>query len=110
MADMITIKMLTRFAGRPGVWFAWLSLPALVLGLLIAGVWLVELALGDSPGIVLPSLAVMFFYLFGGLLSLAIVSETFLHHVDRSHLRRLAETLTVATDLARLRAEAVERR
>lgn len=110
MADIVTIKMITRYAGRPAVWFAGLSLPWLALAVLAAGLWLAELALGVSAGIVLPSLSVMFFYLFGGLLSLAIVSETFLHHADRSHLRRLADTLTVATDLARLRAETAGRR
>jgi glycosyltransferase involved in cell wall biosynthesis len=95
LADMITIKMLTQFSSRPGLWFAMLSLPWLVLGLLAIGAWLISLWIGGRAGtVVLPSLAVVLFYLFGSMMSLAVVSEILLAHRDRSYLRRLAEVLT----------------
>jgi len=95
LADMITIKMLTQFSSRPGLWFAMLSLPWLVLGLLAIGAWLISLwIVGRAGTVVLPSLAVVLFYLFGSMMSLAVISEILLAHRDRSYLRRLAEVLT----------------
>ena len=95
LADMITIKMVTQFSSRPGLWFAMLSLPWLVLGLLAIGAWLVSLwIVGPAGSVVLPSLAVVLFYLFGSMMSLAVVSEILLAHRDRSYLRQLAEVLT----------------
>jgi hypothetical protein len=49
--------------------------------------------------VVLPSLAVVLFYLFGSMMSLAVVSEILLAHRDRSYLRRLAEVLTTEARL-----------
>jgi glycosyltransferase involved in cell wall biosynthesis len=95
--DMIVIKMLTQFSNRPGVWFALLSLPFLVLGVLSATVWLVQLSLPEtSPSIVFPSVAVMLVYLFGHLMVLSILAEFLLARGDRGYLRRLSGVLAVA--------------
>jgi glycosyltransferase involved in cell wall biosynthesis len=96
LADMVTIKMITQFSGRPGHWFALLSLPWLALGLLSAGVWIAGLRLfHQKASVVFPSLAMVFLYLFGSLMSLAVLSEILLSHRDRQYLQRLASVLTV---------------
>jgi dolichol-phosphate mannosyltransferase len=95
LADMVTIKMVTQFASRPGLWFGLLAFPALVAGLTVLGLWLVYLERGSEPSIVLPSVAVMFLYLFGYLLSLSLLSEMILARADRRYLRRLVEVLAV---------------
>jgi len=97
LSDMVTIKMITQFAGRPGVWFGLLSIPWLVLGAVSAVAWAVELWLSAGPpSIVFPSLTVMFFYLFGHMISLSVLSEVLLGHTGRSYLTRLADVLTVS--------------
>jgi hypothetical protein len=100
LADMVTIKMITQFSSRPGRWFAMLSLPWLVLALVTAAVWVAGIGLSGARGtIVLPSLALVAFYLFGSLMTLSTISEIFLAHRDRAYLRRLVTALTVdATD------------
>jgi len=98
LADMVTIKMVTQFSGRPSLWFAMLSLPWLVLGLLTAGVWIAGLRWFDQEtSVVFPSLAMVFFYLFGSMMSLSMLSEILLAHRDRRYLQRLASVLTVET-------------
>jgi glycosyltransferase involved in cell wall biosynthesis len=104
LGDMIVIKMVTQFASRPGRWFGLLSLPWLVLGGAALAGWLGGLWVAGRTGtVVLSSLAVLFFYLFGHMLMLAILSETFLATADRRYLRRLARILTVGHDLASFR-------
>lgn len=94
LADVITIKMITKFSSRPGQGFAWLSLPWLALGAASTIVWFAGLdVLGGT--VVFSSLAVVFFYLGGSMLSFAVISEILLAHRDRRYLQRLAEVLTV---------------
>jgi hypothetical protein len=95
LADMVTIKMVTQFASRPGLWFGLLAVPALLTGMTVLGAWLVYLERGSGPSIVLPSIAVMFLYLVGYLLSLSLLSEMILARADRRYLRRLVEVLAV---------------
>jgi len=99
LADMITIKMITQFGSRPGLWFGLLSLPWLVLGLLCGAFWLAGLRhLPQEATIVFPALAMVFLYLFGHLVSLFILGETFLAHADREYLLRLARVLTTSVE------------
>jgi len=96
LADMITIKMVTQFASRPGLWFGLLALPCLGLGIATLVLWLVYLNQhGPERSIVLPSMAMMFLYLFGYLLSLSLLSEMILARADRRYLHRLVEVLAV---------------
>ena len=97
---MITIKMLTQYAWRPGIWFGGLSLPWLVLGVVSLGVWAVQLVSGDgSASIVFPSLTVLFVFLFGSFLSLSVLSEMYLNQADRTYLKSLVDVLTVAENV-----------
>jgi glycosyltransferase involved in cell wall biosynthesis len=97
LSDIFVIKMLTRFSSRPGVWFALLAIPCLVLGILSAGAWMVSLSLHDAPPtIVLPSVAVMLVYLFGHLMVLSVVAEFLLAQGDREYLKRLRRVLAVS--------------
>jgi glycosyltransferase involved in cell wall biosynthesis len=94
LADVVVIKMLTRFSSRPGVWFALLALPFLALGLLSGGLGLAAAwVAGGRPSVVFPSLAVMFVYLFGHLMVLSMLSELLLAWGDRRYLRRLSTVL-----------------
>lgn len=93
LGDMVTTKMITQFASRPGAWFGLLALPWLLLALLSAGVWLSAPLLHQELTIVFPTLTVMFAYLGGHMISLAFLSELFLAHVDRECLRRMASAL-----------------
>lgn len=96
LGDMLTIKMLTQFVNRPGLWFGLLSLPWLFLAVASGLVWLAALAVpGGGGSIVFSSLAVMFLYLFGHMMSLSILSEILLAKADRTYLRRLLEALAV---------------
>jgi glycosyltransferase involved in cell wall biosynthesis len=97
--DMVVIKMLTRFSNRPGVWFALLSVPCLVLGIASAAVWLTQLSLpGAVPSIVFPSVAVMFVYLFAHLMILSVLAEFLLARGDREYLKRLSRVLAGDSD------------
>ncbi len=93
LGDMITIKMITQFANRPGSWFGLLSLPWLVLGGASAALWAWARAGSDTPSIVFPTLAIMFWYLFGHMITLAVLSELFLAHSDHQYLRRMVAVL-----------------
>lgn len=99
VGDMVTIKMLTQFATRPGEWFARLSLPWLLLGLVSGVLWLGHLSFGRSPSIVFPGVAVLFLYLSAHFLSLSVLSEMLLAHADRRDLRRLIEVLSACETL-----------
>jgi glycosyltransferase involved in cell wall biosynthesis len=95
--DMVVITMLTQFSNRPGVWFALLAVPFLVLGGVSAAVWLVQLSLPEArPSIVFPSVAVMFVYLFGHLMVLSILAEFLLARGDRDYFKRLSRVLEVS--------------
>ncbi len=93
LGDMVTIKMITQFANRPGSWFGLLSLPWLVLGGASAALWTWARAGSDAPSIVFPTLAIMFWYLFGHMITLAVLSELFLAHSDHRYLRRMVAVL-----------------
>lgn len=100
LADMVTIKMITQFARRPGRWFALLALPWLALGLVAAAVWGLRLWYWDTPDtIVFSGLAMLFLYLFGNIMTLAILSESILATWDRTFLHRLSRLLTVESTL-----------
>ncbi|MFQ5669719.1 MAG: glycosyltransferase family 2 protein [Acidobacteriota bacterium] len=94
LGDMVTIKMLTQFANRPGLWFAALSLPWLLLAVLTGALGLSSLFhAGRDTTIVYSSIAIICFYLFGHMISLSILSEMFLAQADRTYLRQLVATL-----------------
>jgi glycosyltransferase involved in cell wall biosynthesis len=102
LGDMVTIKMVTQFLNRPGTWFGLLSLPWLLLALASSAVWLAGLVDPgpEPPSIVFPTLAVLFAYLFGNMIVLAIVSELFLAEADPTYLRRLVRVLATETTAA----------
>jgi glycosyltransferase involved in cell wall biosynthesis len=96
VADIFTIKMLTQFASRPGLWFALLAIPWLALGSFALAFWLWKLAtVGSTGSIIYPSLAIMFVHAAGWLLSLSLLSEMILARADRRYLHRLVEVLAV---------------
>jgi len=64
-------------------------------GLATLVLWLLYLQRGPEHSIVLPSMAMMFLYLFGYLLSLSLLSEMILARADRRYLHRLVEVLAV---------------
>jgi glycosyltransferase involved in cell wall biosynthesis len=98
LADIVVIKMLTRFANRPGLWFAGLAFPFLVLCGIAAGLWVQGLWLGRTHNsIVFPALSVLFLYISGHLMGLSVLSELLLARADRRGLRRLA-TVLAATE------------
>lgn len=100
LADMITIKMVTQYAWRPGVWFGALALPWLVVAFVSSAVWAAQLLSETAePSIVFPSLTVLFMFLFGSFLSLSMLSEMYLHQADRAYLRSLVGILTVTEEL-----------
>ncbi len=101
LADMITIKMITQFSSRPGLWFATLSLPWLGLGVVATGAWLLGSGTGQGRTVVFSSLAVVALYLGSGMLGLSLISEILLAHHDHRDLRRLAEVLTVEIEAGR---------
>ncbi len=103
LADMVVIKMLTRFSSHPGLWFAILAGPFLMLGVItallwVSGRWFDETA---APSIVAPSLAVMFLYLFGHLMALSTLGELLLARADRRSLKRLSTVLAASERLMR---------
>lgn len=67
--DLLLVAMLTRFAARPGLWFGVWSLGAALLGVVCLG----GLLLPVDSGIVLPSLAFLFFCLAGHLLATGVM-------------------------------------
>jgi len=69
--DLFIVNMLTGFAGRPGLWFGALSIPPLALGTLS----LLGLMISGISGVVLPSLAFLYFSLFGHFLVMAVLGE-----------------------------------
>lgn len=96
LADMVAVKIITQFSTRPGRWFGILSLPWLVAGVVTTGLWLGGTVFGRQEAtVVLPAMALVFFYLFGSMIGLSSISEIFLAHRDRRYLRHLAEVLTV---------------
>jgi len=99
LADMVTIKMITRFSSRPGTWFALLALPFLGLALLsaliaVSGRGLLE----GGPSIVFPSLSLVFFYLVGHLMTLSVLAELLLNKSDRRDLKRMTTVLAVTEE------------
>jgi glycosyltransferase involved in cell wall biosynthesis len=101
LSDLVVIKMITQFGNRPGLWFSLLAVPWLVLGPLVGCWWLLSLWVLDRGGSILyPSLAMLCIYLAGHLLTLAVLSELYLAHSDRSYLSRLATVLAVTEPLA----------
>ena len=102
LADMVTVKMITQFANRPGRWFALLGIPWLVAGLATGVWWVVQsLAYGFEASIIHQAVAVLFLYLAGHMLLLCIFSETLLYHSDRGFLRRLSRVLTTSASVER---------
>jgi glycosyltransferase involved in cell wall biosynthesis len=102
MADMVTIKAVTQFSSRPGLYFGILSLPWLALALLCGWVWVVTtLSLEGRGSVILSSLTIMFAYLFGNMIALSFLGEMYLALASRRHLLRLASLLTVESRLPR---------
>jgi len=101
MADMVTIKAVTQFSSRPGLYFGLLSLPWLLLALITGWIWVVMALSGEGRGsAILSSLTIMFTYLFGNLIALSFLGEIYLALASRRHLIRLASVLTIESRLA----------
>jgi glycosyltransferase involved in cell wall biosynthesis len=95
LGDMITIKMLTQFGSRPGAWFGILALPWLLLGVSACLAWAAgSMGFAFSDSVVLSSVGIMCVYLGGHLVSLALLAEVLLAHVDRRYFRHLASVLS----------------
>jgi hypothetical protein len=91
--------MLTRFANRPGLWFAGWARPVLALSAVAAGLWLDGVWLHRSHrSIIYPGLSVLFVYIFGHLMGLSVLSELLLAKADRRGLRRLATVLAASEE------------
>ena len=86
--DLFLIKMLCSFAAKPALWFGTLSLPALVIGLLC----LMALFIPGVSGVVLPTLAFLFWCLAGHFLVMGILGEMVLRAGDYRPERMLAAT------------------
>ena len=70
----------------------------LARGAIFLSIWVVGLlGPGQSSSIIFPTLALMFWYLFGHMILLAILSELFLAHSDHRYLRRITEVLARET-------------
>jgi len=96
LSDMFAIKMIVHFSRRPGIWFAKMGLPWLVLAVVALVGWLFGLRArdpGDPVSIVFSSLAVIFCFLFGYMMTMAVLSELLLLHSNRRFLRRFAMVL-----------------
>jgi len=98
LGDILVIKMLTRFANRPGLWFAGWALPFFVLSAVAAGLWLDGVWHHSQRSIIYPGLSVLFVYIFGHLMGLSVLSELLLAKADRRGLRRLATVLAASEE------------
>lgn len=99
LADMVTIKMITRFSSRPGTWFALIALPFLTLALISALIAISDRGLlEEGPSIVFPSLSLVFFYLVGHLMTLSVLAELLLNKSDRRDLKRMTTVLAVTEE------------
>lgn len=93
--DIITVKMVTGFASRPGLWFGTLSFPCMILGLstlLFAG----SRYLGrmTDPWMVVSTVGFLFLLLGAHLLSLGIIAELLVRTGDYIPSRSLNPTIT----------------
>ena len=77
-SDLIVIKTLTGFVAHPSLLFGLLSFPAFLLGSGIVAHILIQ----ASAGIVLPSLAILFFALAGHLMITGVLAEMIMHTGD----------------------------
>lgn len=91
MADVVTLRMCTRFASRPAHWFGIMSVPffgmSVVFGLatflnLLELIRFGGLDVGYEAQTVFPSIAFLFFYLAVHLIALGFLSELFLRVSD----------------------------
>ncbi len=89
--DLVLVKMLTGYAGRPAMWFGLLSLPALFLGMIC----LLGLLVLSASSAVLLSLAFLSFALAFHLLTLGCLGEMVLQSGDVEPSRMLSETTLV---------------
>ncbi len=69
--DLFLIKMLTRFATRPALWFGTLSVPPLGIGMGCLLLWLVP----GISGLILPTLALLLLSLAGHLTIVGLLGE-----------------------------------
>jgi len=74
--DILTVKLITGFVSRPGLWFGVLALPFIILGtstLLIAGgMYFSQLI---ENWMVMSTAAFLFFFLSAHLLSMGVIGE-----------------------------------
>jgi len=84
--DLFLIKMLTGFAAKPALWFGALSLPGVVLG----SVCLLAFFIPGVSGVVLITLAFLWFALAGHFLVMGIIGEMILREGDFRPERMLA--------------------
>ncbi len=79
--DLFTIKMLVGFSTRPGIWFGILSIPFLIMGTMFL-LFSIKLYLNplvfDSFPIIIPSISILFFFLFAHMILLSLLSEMIL--------------------------------
>lgn len=84
--DLFLIKMLTGFAAKPALWFGMMSLPALILGTIC----LMGLVLPGRSGVIIPSLAFLFFALAGHFIVMGFLGEMVLSAGDFRPERMIA--------------------
>ena len=93
--DIITVKTITGFVSRPGLWFGLLSFPVTVLGLLT-----ISVAVGARFGelieewIILSTVAFLWLFLGAHLLSIGVVAELAMKTGDYFPKQDIGPTLT----------------
>ncbi len=88
--DLIVVKMMTGFAGRPALWFGTFSLISLLLCLLS----LFGMVSAGGTGIVWPTIALLFMALSGHLYIMGILAEMLLYSGDYRPEHMLQGALT----------------
>jgi hypothetical protein len=76
--DMFTMKMLVSFSSVHGVWFGILGIPFLIMGLLFSifsiNLYL-KMAVLETFPIIIPSIAILFFFLFAHMVLVGCLTE-----------------------------------
>ena len=94
--DIITVKTLTGFASRPGLWFGLLSTPAFVLGLSTISVAAATLLAGTlASWSVLLTFGLLWMFLGVHLLSIGFIAELAMQTGDYLPKRDVRSTVTV---------------
>ena len=94
--DIATVKMISGFSSRPGLWFGLLTLPCLMLGassLLVAGGFYLHSLIAEW--VVMSTVSFLLLFLAAHLLSLGVIGELFVKTGDYTPKTSLTSTATV---------------